>query len=238
MQLGSLIKKTNEASCLLTQSLAQGIQSKPSPITLLGKFCSTSQSAGKEPHYPSVVCYSVSFILALSCSPLCTVILAYLSFTSSPLLIHWSATTWDPLTGEVKSIDHGYSNNVAVESLNPGIHVNLLWAVKPIQTSCQTESTSSAALCGGIHGLARRSAWVGSGIFWGQVDAVKSLSRSWAMFVVWQHTLSCWGTNAIWVCWWHGWCVWSAKGVWVDGLCQVASTWLPGSRLSQLSITA
>lgn len=84
MQLGSLIKKTNEASCLLTQFLAQGIWSKPYPITLLGKFYSTSQSAGEEPHYPPVVCFSVSFILSLSYPPPCTIMLASLSFTSSP----------------------------------------------------------------------------------------------------------------------------------------------------------
>lgn len=66
MQLGSLIKKTNEASCLHTRCLAQGIWPRPCTIMLPGKFYTSSQSAGKKPHYPSVVCFSLSFMLSLS----------------------------------------------------------------------------------------------------------------------------------------------------------------------------
>lgn len=77
MQLGSLIKKTNEASCLLTQCSAQGIWPRPCTIMLLGKFYTSSQSAGKKPHYPSVVRFSVSFTLSLSYCPPCTGFLVF-----------------------------------------------------------------------------------------------------------------------------------------------------------------
>lgn len=40
-------------------------------------------------------------------------------------------------------------------------------------------------------------------------------------FVVWQPTLSCWGTNVIRVCRCHGGCALTA-GVWVDRLSQLA----------------
>lgn len=45
LQLGNLIKKTNEASCLLTLCLVQGIWPRPCTIMLLGKFSTSSHSA-------------------------------------------------------------------------------------------------------------------------------------------------------------------------------------------------
>lgn len=71
MQLGSLIKKTNEASCLLTQCLAQGIWPRPCTIMLLGKFYTSLQSVGKKPHYPSVAYIFLSFMQSLSYCPPC-----------------------------------------------------------------------------------------------------------------------------------------------------------------------
>lgn len=48
MQLGSLIKKTNKASCLLTQCLAQGISPRPYTITLLGSSTLAQKVLGKK----------------------------------------------------------------------------------------------------------------------------------------------------------------------------------------------
>lgn len=77
MQLGSLIKKNKETSCLLTQCLAQGIQLKPFPITFLVKVYSTSQSAGMYLIIPEWSLFSSS-VLSLS-QPPCMVMLSCLS---------------------------------------------------------------------------------------------------------------------------------------------------------------
>lgn len=66
MQLGCLIKKTNESSfARFTQCLAQGIWFQaPANYVAAKNLHSTLQSAGKEAHYLSVVSSSsASFIL-------------------------------------------------------------------------------------------------------------------------------------------------------------------------------
>lgn len=66
MQLGSLIKKTNEASGSIPQRSARGIWPRLCRKLLLGERYSSSERERRKTHYPSVLDFSLPFMPSLS----------------------------------------------------------------------------------------------------------------------------------------------------------------------------
>lgn len=53
--------------------------------------------------------------------------------------VHVSALTLKQLTGEVNNIDHGYNILFHWKALGPGIHIDILKPIKPMQTLLLTK---------------------------------------------------------------------------------------------------
>lgn len=95
-------------------------------------------------------------------------------------------------------------------------HVYVLWPIKPSQILFQTKHAlpcqrrSVDPNCRGTSRVARTDSDLGN------FEAVTSVSRSsgcsCAVFVLWQHTVSCWGTSFIGMCQYHRGCVLDSLG--------------------------
>lgn len=48
-----------------------------------------------------------------------------------------------------------------------------------------------------------------------------SSASSWAVFIMWQRALSCWGTIILQMSWFHGECAWNAVVLWTVGVIRI-----------------
>ena len=111
----------------------------------------------------------------------------------------------------------------------PGVADTRTFVVDPLCPVCWGGGASMDWTCSGTYH--RCSCILGSGDSGGPLKASGTLlcfpSHSWAVFVVSQGAMSCWGGCC------HEGVDLVHKGIWMSGGCQVPSTWMPGPEDSQ-----
>lgn len=97
--------------------------------------------------------------------------------------IAWKLITFKPLTDQLNDTDHGYSPVFQWQNLGPGIQVDALWSVKPSQTLAAAHPVASAD--GSVQWMLNQMEDDDGSAEFCRVETLNSLSRSWAVFVMW-----------------------------------------------------